>query len=451
MSVDNLLISVKLVLGKVGVERLPSCFGGHMKIVRKLRAEGKSWKTIFETVKPLHPEFTDEQIYHKIRYEWNKIEKTDKADIQECGSVEYKDGFIISDKFITVQEGVEMTPEYILQAHGLKVSEWEVVSYKNNFWNSQIQGGTKQISYQSKVTVKPQKNRTIDFAAIDEHFKKLDRTYKAPIILPKRKQGKLIAEVNIADLHIGKLCWWGDTGNNYDYKIAKQIYQQIISDVCQRLKGRDIEKIIFPLGNDLVNSDTPEKTTTHGTPQDTDIRWQKLQDVTTEMVIQGIDLLRQIAPVEGFYVCSNHDEVTTYSIVSNVKAWYRQDKDVTIDKSPMPRKYFLYGNTLVGYSHGSNEKPYRGTKDKLSKLAALMPVESRKLWAQAKYAEFHAAHLHSEHAIEEINGVIVRRVSAPAATDTWHNSSGYVGSVRKAQTFIYDKERGLVEILNTPV
>ena len=75
MSVDNLLISVKLVLGKVGVERLPSCFGGHMKIVRKLRAEGKSWKTIFETVKPLHPEFTDEQIYHKIRYEWNKIEK----------------------------------------------------------------------------------------------------------------------------------------------------------------------------------------------------------------------------------------------------------------------------------------------------------------------------------------------------------------------------------------
>ena len=98
------------------------------------------------------------------------------------------------------------------------------------------------------------------------------------------------------------------------------------------------------------------------------------------MVIQGIDLLRQIAPVEGFYVCSNHDEVNTYSIVSNVKAWYRQDKDVTIDKSPMPRKYFLYGNTLVGYSHGSNETPTDGLLYFTSAVSCLVFFWSQEYW-----------------------------------------------------------------------
>ncbi|NLM09053.1 MAG: hypothetical protein GX215_09020 [Clostridiales Family XIII bacterium] len=73
------------------------------------------------------------------------------------------------------------------------------------------------------------------------------------------------------------------------------------------------------------------------------------------------------------------------------------------------------------------------------------------MWAKAKYHEIHAAHLHSEQMIEEINGVIVRRISSPTATDTYHYESAYIGAVRKAQTFIYDKERGLVHTINTPV
>ena len=36
-----------------------------------------------------------------------------------------------------------MTPAFILEAHGLKSSAWEVVSYKNNYWNTQLKGGGK--------------------------------------------------------------------------------------------------------------------------------------------------------------------------------------------------------------------------------------------------------------------------------------------------------------------
>ena len=170
-----------------------------------------------------------------------------------------------------------------------------------------------------------------------------------------------------------------------------------------------------------------------------------------EMVIHGVERLKENAPVEVMYIKSNHDEVSTYGVVNTVRAWFRQDERVTVDRDAKARKYRLYGNTLIGYSHGSDEKPYKGNKYKPSKLAALLPVEAPQLWAQSKHREFHAAHLHSEHAIEEINGVIVRRVSAPTATDTWHYNNGYVGATRKAQIFLYDDEYGLTETINIPV
>ena len=90
-------------------------------------------------------------------------------------------------------------------------------------------------------------------------------------------------------------------------------------------------------------------------------------------------------------------------------------------------------------------------KEKPKRLSSLMPIEARELWSKAKYYELHCAHLHSEQAAEEINGVIVRRISSPTAIDTYHYKSGYIGAVRKAQTFIYDKERGLKQIINIPV
>jgi len=259
----------------------------------------------------------------------------------------------------------------------------------------------------------------------------------------------MMAEVNIADLHLGKLCWHGDTPEDYDYKIAKSIFYNSIGEICEYLKTLPVEYIIFVWANDFFNSDTIEQTTTSGTRQDCDVRWQKMFNVGVEMLVRGIEMLSEIAPVKTFYTPSNHDEVNGYHALKYLEAWYRNDPNVGIDTDAYPRKYHLYGNTLLGYTHG--EENDRGTKEKASRLASLMPNEARDLWGQAIFHEFHSAHLHSEQMIQEINGVIVRRISSPTASDTWHTKSGYIGSVRKAQTFIYDKDRGLIHTINTPV
>lgn len=418
---------------------------------RLYQKHGREWSVIASEMMSLFPDLKHFEVKEKIRayIRCSPLFKQMKADDFHRSSVEYKaDGSIISEKFIIVRDGDEMTPEYIIEAHGLKPSAWEIISYKNNFWNSQIKGGAKQISYQSKLTVRPRRGG-IDLSEVDKHFAALERKQFVPPAV-KPVTGTLMAEVNIADIHLGKLCWHGDTPENYDYKIARDLFYQLIAKIAGELKNRPIEYVTFVWTHDWFNSDNEEKTTTAGTPQDTDVREKKLFNVGVEMLVRSVEMLERIAPVKIFYVRSNHDEVSGYHALKYLEAWFRQDPNVQIDTDAYPRKYQLYGNTLIGYCHGDKEND-RGTREKASRIASLMPIEAADLWGKSKYREMHAAHLHSEQMIAEINGVIVRRVSSPTALDAWHTQTGFMGAVRKAQTFLYDKSSGLLHVINTPV
>lgn len=418
---------------------------------RLYEKHGRDWSHIADEMMPLFPGLKHFEVKEKIRSYIRRTPqfKQKKQEDFHRSSVEYKsDGCIISEKFIVVRDGEDMTPEFIIEAHGLKPSAWEVVSYKNNFWNSQVRGGAKQISYQSKLTVKPRKGG-IDLTEIDKHFRELERKrFVAPVL--RRVQGSKLAEVNIADLHLGKLCWHGDTPENYDNKIAQELFYTIVAEIAERLRKEPIEKILFVWANDFFNSDNEQKTTTAGTPQDTDVRNKKMFNIGWEMLVRAIEMLSEIAPVKTFYTPSNHDEETAYHAIGVLKAWFRNDPNVTVDLDAYPRKYELYGNTLIGFTHGDKEND-KGSKEKASRLASLMPIEARTLWGQARFYEMHSAHLHSEQATAEINGVIVRRISTPTALDTYHVTHGYMGAVRKAQTFLYDREWGMTDIINTPV
>ncbi len=414
--------------------------------------DGASWRETSTAIREeFFPNEDTEVVFERVRSYLRKTPeyKSRKTEDRIKSTVEYKkDGSIISEKFITVRDGDEMTPRFILEAHGMNPDLWEVVNYKNNMWNTQVKGGMKQISYQSKLTAKPLTNG-LDLTEIDKHFNKLQRVnFKAPKIA--KRTGNLMAEVNISDLHLGKLCWRGNTPENYDYKIARDLFYKLITEIAEELKGKPLEYITFVWADDFFNSDNEEQTTTGGTPQDTDVRQTKLFNIGTEMLVRGIEILGSIAPVKTFYTPSNHDERTGHCAVKYLEAWYRQDQNITIDTSVYPRRYMAYGNSLIGFCHGDKENS-TGSKEKASRLASLMPIEARELWGNAKYCEMHVKHLHSEQMIQEINGVIVRRISSPTASDSWHTNAAYLGAVRKAQTFIYDKDRGLVQIINTPV
>lgn len=357
-----------------------------------------------------------------------------------------KDGSQTSDKLINMSLEDSKSPEFLLKAHGYSAEDWELVSAKNSMWHGYAVDTSGEfmtkVLYSSRISVRP-RTESISLEELMKELNEFSKRYKSPIHKPSnyQKNGKML-EVNIADLHVGKLAWAGETGENYDTKIASQRFMEIINDIITRTKDYKFEKILFVWSNDFFHYDTIDVTTTAGTRQDSDVRWPKLFVLGYELLIQGIDLLSQLAPVETFYLASNHDKMTSFYANCVLHAWYHKNPNISVDTDPQGRKYIEFGNCLIGFGHGDNEK---------KRIGKLMPIDAREAWGRTKYHEFHAAHIHSEKAVEEENGIIVRYISSPTSTDAWHYDSGYIGAVKKAQSFIWDRKKGLTDILHSVI
>lgn len=351
----------------------------------------------------------------------------------------HKDGSHSSDKLIVMSEEEKKSVDYLLQAHGFDTNEWELVTARHNIWNTNDKLRGIQTLYASKITVRP-RVKGYSLTDVREVIEDLMQNYQPPIYKPMRYEdnGRLL-EFNISDLHLNKL---GYKDGEYDHIQAEKIFFHVINDVMTRTREMKFEKILFIWSHDFFNIDSLTKTTTGGTPQDVSQRYSDMYKMGKRMLIQGIDLLRQVAPLETVQVGANHDRLTSYTMSEVLEAWYRNDDNVTIDNDPGIRKYRRFGKCLIGFSHGNTEK---------KRLGKIMPIEARIDWGETLHAEFHAGHYHSEQAVVEENGVIVRYLSSPSGTDTWHYESGYVGAIRKTQSFIWDKELGVMDILHTTI
>jgi hypothetical protein len=79
--------------------------------------------------------------------------------------------------------------------------------------------------------------------------------------------------VDPADVHIGKLCNAFETGETYNNQIAVQRVLSGVDGILNKVSSFNIDKILFVIGNDILHIDNPKRTTTSGTPQDTDGMW----------------------------------------------------------------------------------------------------------------------------------------------------------------------------------
>lgn len=274
---------------------------------------------------------------------------------------------------------------------------------------------------------------------VTEHMQSFGRGYSGPVSPPARQMSGLMLEVPIVDLHLGKLAWAPETGENYDYKIATDRFEFVIGDIISRVQDREFERVLFPIGQDFFNYDTLMGETASGTRQDNDLRWQKLFSVGVEVLVRAIDALTMIAPVEVLAIPGNHDLMTSFYAIQYLDAWYRGSERVRVNPDPRSRKYIEFGECLIGYSHGDKEK---------KRIFGNMQVEAAEAWGRTKFREWHCGHFHSEQ-VQEEHGVIVRRLSSMTGTDSWHYTSGYVGAIVKNQSFVWDKRRGLQEIILT--
>jgi len=354
------------------------------------------------------------------------------------------------------------TLDDLLDATHVDKSLWKVKDFTVNKWDVTAMVNKFPETIQNfQVKARLEKDLQVsDERAMGELFIDMIKNYKAPIldtkpILPsiKPKENNLL-EITLFDLHLGKLAWAGETGENYDTKIARRRFLKTLETLIERASGFQYNKILFPVGNDFFNSDTIYNTTTKGTPQDEDLRWQKTFQVGVKLLVDAINLLKQIGvPIDVIVVQGNHDFERSYYAGAYLEAWFNNDPMVHINNGASPRKYYKFGQVLLGLTHGSEEKE--------SSLPLLMAsdIESKPLWSETKYHEFHVGHIHRKRDMKfsildknrmtnEDLGVTVRYLSSLTGTEEWHHKQGFIGSTKAGEAFIWNDEAGLIAHLN---
>lgn len=338
-------------------------------------------------------------------------------------------------------------PDYLLKVHGYDPNEWELTSAKQSIWNNKLDNEL----YSSKITVKPR----IGFNWSEDNVRKIfDKVIKDIDILGCEYariagkdeqppiQDKMIL-IGISDLHYGLLAK-DNLSEEYNMKIANERFNKILTDVIQRKQdNQDIEKVILLIGNDFLNADNLQGTTSrHMTPQDQETNWYEMITSATEMLIEGIEKLRFFFPkIEVVNVKGNHDEMSMFGIMQTLNAYYKNSLSVIINTDCRFRQYIKYGTSLIGLSHN----------ERIQDITKIMAAESGADWGECKYKCFLLGHLHDRKEVGDDYGVDIYRLPSVSGASAWTASQGYCGTNKMSQSFVFDKNKGLIEIMNTIV
>ena len=241
--------------------------------------------------------------------------------------------------------------------------------------------------------------------------------------------------IDPADIHVGKLASSFETGEDYNTQIAVKRVNEGVNGILHKSSGFDIDKIVFVAGNDILHIDTPKRLTTSGTPQDTDGMWYDNFLVAKKLYIDILDKLIKIADVHVMYNPSNHDYTNGFFLADAIKSWYRNCSNISFDVSIAHRKYFKYGTSLIGTTHGDGAKQ--------QDLPLLMAQESGKLWSDTKHRYVYIHHLHHKIS-KDYHGVTVEALRSPSSADSWHHRNGYQHSPKAIEGFVHSRSNGQI-------
>ena len=236
------------------------------------------------------------------------------------------------------------------------------------------------------------------------------------------------------DVHIGKYAWKPETGEDYDIKIVQKILDGTTKIACDR--SGPVDTVLLIIGGDFYHADgrTPQ-TERSGNVLDVDSRVEKVRDAAIASLYSAIAICSAIAnKVEVICIPGNHDHESMHWTARILEAFYKKEKHITIDRSPNSRRYFEYGEMLLGIDHGMN---------KLGSYVSLMPCEQREAWSRTSERLWLLGHIHQQKVIQQ-HGVTVEHLESVSAADAWHAQAGYVGNPRRTVTFLLDKKYGLI-------
>lgn len=354
----------------------------------------------------------------------------------------------------------------LLEVCEVDEKEWEVLSWEANKWevgrkdrqvdwnvtDGLVESG--KVNDSGKIFVEPlfqvkaklsRRKLSNDIVLQKEALLAELKAFSPSVKLPSKDRYKFdsketLLEICIFDAHFGKLAWRSETGEDYDLKIAETRVKNAIQDLLSRVNLKNVNKILFPVGNDLINIDNKNNTTANGTPQDTDVRFMKIIKAVRRILVEIISDLSVIAPVDVLIVPGNHDTTSSFMIGEILDAFFANNERVFIDNSPKVRKYYRFGVNGFQFTHGNEEKH--------SELGLIFATEEAKLWADTKHRFVQLGHFHKNKkteytSVDQYQGFMVQVLPSLSGKDAWHYKKGY-DTLKQAKAFLYDINKGLI-------
>jgi len=240
--------------------------------------------------------------------------------------------------------------------------------------------------------------------------------------------------IDIADLHIGKLATAFETGEDYNSQIAVKRAKDGLQGILNKAKGFNIDKVLFVAGNDILHTDNTRRTTTGGTPQDTDGMWYDNFIMAKNLYIDLLEKLISFAEVEVVYNPSNHDLTHGFFLMQLIEAHFSKST-INFNVDLKHRKAFKYGNNLIGTTHGDGAK--------IEHLPLLLATEFPILWSETKHRYIYSHHIHHKTSKDFI-GVTFETLRSPSGSDSWHHKNGYTGVPKAVEGYIHHKDFGQI-------
>lgn len=241
--------------------------------------------------------------------------------------------------------------------------------------------------------------------------------------------------IDPADIHIGKLSSEYETGEKYNSNIAITRARKGVEGLIQKASGFKVDKIVLIIGNDILHVDNSKRTTTSGTPQDTDGQWYDNFLLAKQLYVDIIEMLLPIADIHIIHNVSNHDYMTGWMLAETIKAYFRNSKQITFDTDMRHRKAYKYHSNLIGTTHGDGAKNMD--------LPLLMAQEFKKDWAITDHKYIYTHHVHHKNAKEHI-GVTIESSRSASGNDGWHSRNGYQHATQAIEAYLHHKTEGQI-------
>ena len=400
----------------------------------------KTWEQV---AKQINKEFNTELTSEAVRKRF--MRNCDNEEIENLGkeyTTEYGNGVIEAQKIVEYNKEIFGDRKKLLKYLGYNPNAREFVFVTTSTWNQHTKEQTTKQLYAVKFKVKPITNEANIDDAI-ECAKELFATEIEPLKLktyPKDdslKEDRLM-EIPAIELHLGKMAWGGDTGQDYDKNIATSRFYHILEEIVNIQEIEKCGTALVTIGNDFFNSDTVNATTTKGTPQTNDLRWKKMFLLGLKLYTEFLETLRSKFNNIDVRLCSgNHDKMSSFYLYLALQQYFRGDDKLQFSDNYKDYQCYLFGKCAIFFGHGDGN---------LKRIIQSIPAEFYKEWGSSIFRELHLGHLHKEVVVDDQSGMITRRIGSPTGTDQWHYEERFIGSTQKHQVFVWDANTGVKNI-----